>query len=538
MVTNPRPRRGPAIVPAARRRWYVAQVVLCLVASALLVRHLGRLADYEWWAIKCPYEIDYGEGIVLQYAANIARGIPVYTDYHHYPYVVATYPPVYPLLCALGVKATGVSFAFGRTLSSLIALATAALIWLPLRRTGTSRVDAGLAAMLFMAAPIVYWWAPLMRSCLASVAFGLAGLYCVMRGGRWLAAAVALMAVAVYTRQSEVAPLAASVVYLWWIGERRNALSVAAGWAAIVAGVFVVLQAASHGWFYQHVVVANRNLWEMPRLVGLWGTTARDWPAPFVMGVVGAVLALTGLGASESAPAANASRQPARLFGLYFIFSLLVSLTAGKIGANVNYLLAPLAAGCLLTGIAYDRLAAHIDRRAGKVVWIAAWMLVVLGPTRLLVDPGAAYKVYQFSRREVMEGGKAAVALIRQTKGDILCEDMGLLVIAGRRIVLDPHKMTSLFRDGVWNQRPLIEDIERRRFALIITRWDPVGGATDEWGTCGGYRWSIGMGRAIMQNYYLVKHVGFLYITAPADGKHPTCDEVYRRRKLESERKR
>jgi hypothetical protein len=523
--------------PGALRRWHVAQAMLCLVAGALLAPHLGRLADYAWWAIKCPYEIDYGEGVLLQYALNIARGGEVYNDFHHYPFVVATYPPVYPLLCAVGVKLSGVNFAFGRSLSILATLGVAALIWVMLRRARASRIAAGLGAVLFLGAPIVYWWGPLLRSCMAAVALGLAGLYCVMRGGRWLYPAVALMALALYTRQSEVAPLAASVAYLWWIKERRNAALVAAGWTALVAGAFAVLQAVSHGWFYQHVVVANRNLWEISRLYTLWWTTVRDWPAPFVMGVIGAGFALAGVRSGGTVPSSSAASRPERLFGLYFIFSVVVSMTAGKIGANVNYLLAPLAAACLLTGITYNRLATHIDRRAGKVLWIAAWMLVVLGPTRLLIDPGAAHKVYQFSRDDVMRGGGAAVAMIRSTSGDVLCEDTGLLPISGKPILLDPHKMTSMFHDGHWDQRQLVRDIAARKFALIITRWDPEGGATDQWGACGYYRWSIGMGRAIMRNYYLVKHVGFLYITAPADGKHPSCLAIYLRRKAESESK-
>jgi hypothetical protein len=509
-----------------------------LVAVVALVRLLIRTADHFSFAVRCPYEIEYGEGVLLQYALNIARGGQVFGDYHHYPYVAATYPPFYPLLAAAGVKVFGVTLVFGRVLSVLATLGIVMLMWMMVRRSAQRSGGAVYAVLFFIAAPIVCWWGPVMRVDVLAVFLGVAGLYCVMRGGRWLIPAVALMALAVYTRQSNLAPLAASVAYLWWVGERRNAALVAASWCVLVIGAFAVLQAASHGWFYQHVVVANRNLWQMSQLVELCATALPAWPAPFLVGLVGAGFALAGARGRTSAPRQDAGAHPARLLGLYFVFAIAVTLTAGKVGASVNYLVEPLAASCLVTGIAYDRLAARTGSWAGKAAWVALCLLAAAVPMRLIIDPGVEqYMPYRSSRADIMRGGKAAVAMIRSARGDVLSEDTGLLPISGKPVVLDPHKMTSLFHDGEWDQRPLLRDIAARKFALIITRWDPEGGATDKWGAYGTYRWSIGMGRAIMRNYYLVKHVGFLYITAPADGKHPTCAQVYLRRRQQSQSK-
>ena len=533
-----------------------------VVAGALLARYLWRVADYFLFAIRCPYEIEYGEGILLQNAINIAHGGAVYNNYHHYPYVVATYPPLYPLIGALGIKLTGVSFAFGRAVSALGAFGTAGLIWAMLRRAGIRPFAAGLGALLFVAAPIVCWWGVVMRVDMTAVFLGVAGLYCVLRGGRWLIPAIALMVLAVYTRQSQVAPVAAGVVYLWWMGQRRSAIAVGASWAGLCIALFGALQVISHGWFYQHVIVANQNFWEMESLSYWWDYVFRGWPFPFVVGLGGAVIALGGWGIGAGDSHARAPHGQ-RLLGLYFVFAMLVSLTAGKIGSTVNYFLEPLAAACLTTGVAYQWLSARVGFRYGKVVWVAAWLVLMSAPTYLLISDlprlvraydrlvrtsGATWLVirpdadqhtpYRLSRQKTMQGGREAVALIRRTKGEVLSEDTGLLPIAGRPILLDPHKMTSMFHDRTWDQRPLVKDIKRRRFALIITRWDPIGGWSDRWSTYGNYRFSIGMGRAIMENYYLVRQAGFLYILSPLDGKHPSCAVLHRKLVAESRRNR
>ena len=514
-----------------RRRWRIPEIVLYVAAAALLAHSLVRLVEYYHWTITCPYEIEYGEGIVLQNAINIAHGRALYNDYHTYPYVVATYPPVYPLLSSIGIRVFGPSFEFGRAISALATLATALLIWLIMRRSVRTRWAAAAAAVIFLAAPIICWWGTVMRVDMMAVFLGIGSLYCVVRGGRWLITAAVLMTLAIYTRQSEVAPLAAGVAYLWWIGQRRNAVLLGTSSVAAVLALFAVLQATSHGWFFQHIVVANRNFWELRCLVSLWRSTFLSWPFPFAAGVLGAVLALVPNRASGNTPERGGA-QPAKLLVLYFAFAVLVSLTGGKIGATVNYMVEPLAASCLMCGVAVDRLAQRRATWKGEAAWLALWLALIASLVFPLVDPEAGPKVGdRHWRQETVRGSAAAVSLIRQARGDMLSEDTGLLPITGRPILLDPHKMTSMFRDGNWDQRRLLKDIERRRFALIILRWDPIGGATDEWGTYGGYRWSIGMGRAIMANYYLVKNVGYLYFVAPADDQHPSCAVVARERR-------
>ena len=505
----------------------VGRTVLGLVLALVLLNFAIGLGKFLWFATTCPYEIEYGEGILLQNALNIAHGREVYNDYRHYPFVVATYPPVYPLLCAVGARLFGISFTFGRLLSVLCTIGVAALIWAMLRRTGGSRFAAGFGATLFLAAPAVCRWGVVMRVDMVAVAFGVAGLYCVMRGGRWLTAAVVLLFLAVYTRQSQVAPLAAGVLYLWWTRRRREAALVAASFGAAVLVVFLALELASHGWFYRHVIVANMNYWEIQRLVEIWTWTFPTWRFPFLLGLLGVGFTLIGPGVSGKEPYTDPQPRPDRLLMLYFGFGMLLSLTAGKVGSYVNYMLEPLAAASLMAGVAYMRLAQLFRSPRWKPAWVAAWLLMVGPPAWVLGHPNRApYEPYAFSPYAIMQAGNKLVPLLRNTKGDVLSEDTGLLLITGHQILLDPHKMSSMSRDGTWDPRPLLRDISRRRFALIITTWNPGRDAPDRWGCYGWYRWTLSMGLAIKRNYYLRKHVGGLYALAPADARHPSFATV------------
>jgi hypothetical protein len=107
-----------------------------------------------------------------------------------------------------------------------------------------------------------------------------------------------------------------------------------------------------------------------------------------------------------------------------------------------------------------------------------------------------------------------------------LSENTGLLLITHHPILLDPHKMTSMSHDGTWDQRPLLRDIRRRRFSLIITTWNPAMATLDRRGTYGDYRWTKEMGEAIRRNYHLVQAAPNLYALAPGDETHPSFERL------------
>jgi len=516
MTTEQRHQPLAAVSREAHWAWRAARLALPAIVMLVAVRLLVQLVDTFWWSIRCPYEIQYAEGGVLFDAVNIARGGHIYQNYRQYPFTIASYTPLYPLLCAMGIKLFGVSFAFGRALSFAAAVAGAGLIGATLRRMRMSLPASAIAALLFLLAPTVH-------SCIVgrvdmtAAALSLGALYCVVRGGRWLVAAAVLMMLASYTKQATLAAPAASVIYLMWVRERRNAVLLGAGWMAAVLVVFALLQVATDGWFYRHVVIANRNRWDLEGLLFVWASTLY-WPMPFVLGAIGTGLAMSRRprdpGAPGEIPAARV--YPGRLCGLYFLFALLISVTAGKVGAGANYLLEPLAGGCLISGLAYHWISHRTGSWHAKTAWVAVWAALTAMAVFAFANPHMqALNDRPRWRSELVAEGNRVSAILRQTKGPVLCEVLGYLITTGHPVLLEPSEMTQVFMDGDWDQRPLLRDISRARFALIIVEWNPKAPVRDKWGTYGNRRWTQGMVQAILRSYRLVEKVGRLYIMAP-----------------------
>ena len=93
-----------------------------------LLRGLWLLATTDARAIAFPYPVDYGEGQLLYQVMRLSRFEGIYPPLSgQLPHTIANYPPVYPLLQVPLAWLFGPALWYGRALSLLGALATAAL---------------------------------------------------------------------------------------------------------------------------------------------------------------------------------------------------------------------------------------------------------------------------------------------------------------------------------------------------------------------------------------------------------------------------
>jgi hypothetical protein len=325
--------------------------------TALVGAYLVFFVIRAWHVLTFPYPLDYGEGPLLAQVNHLRSGASLphlYGDPAQPPYLVVNYPPVYLIVTSLvallldwTLPGSATPLLAGRLVTFCATLICALLIWrlavpsdTSIRRTISGQSGTALVvALAFLALPIVREWSVLMRVDLLGVCLGLWGLLLTRRLSRLAAIPLALSLLA---KPSLIAAPAAALVWLWFRHHRR-ALEVAAGMVAIGGAAASVLQVASGGWFWLHVVSANANPWSSALAEGFWQDQAAILGSLWLGAALAAGLILMR-GTRWKTRQSDVLPPPvetahALLPIVYTCFGAYVAFGVGKVGAYANYFL-------------------------------------------------------------------------------------------------------------------------------------------------------------------------------------------------------
>lgn len=473
---------------------------VCILLSLLLFMLMGlRLAFF-------PYGVDYGEAPLMDQARHLLAGESIYkSDLDQPPYTIANYPPIYPLLVAGLRQMTGLGwFQAGRAISLTAALISAAFIGLLATRAGSSRTAGWLAAALFLGHPYVAIWSGLARVDLLALAFSLAGLWIVIcrpHSHRWLAAAVLLFTLSVFTRQTFL--LAAPVTALVWLWNynRKRALFFVIGLGLLCGSCFVVINTATQGGFYLNTVVANVNRYDWDRTLAMSQQLAVIWlPALALAALTAARSFLQWLRGVDGQPQ-PASRRFSLAAGLavYAVLALASALTVGKVGSDINYFL-ELIAACAILAAAMAVNTAQQPARWGKLIpaILAAQMIWAVISGLFLYQVTAAR---HWAQIETTRSLYAEVVAASQ-KGQVLSDDyLDLVFLAGQPITYQPFEYGQLYHAGIWNPNAFAGEISSGKISLIL-----ISGETLNKECC----WPPELVRAIESHYQVIQYPGYL----------------------------
>ncbi len=439
-------------------------------------------------AIFFPYQLDYGEGIVLWFTRELALGQPIYKGLEGLPYASSNYPPLGMILAAPFRILFGDSYAGGRTLNFIAAILVAALIYRlvqdessPYPRPSSSpsskngeewqragRIAALLGAFFFLGSTFVYHWVPLFRVDLIGLAFTVASIFLVWRWERqvagfefrvagkrlhspqpftfnlWLAAFFFLAAL--YTKHSlMLAPAAAAVAI--FLRNRRAGVIFALGLVLATGSIFLALDALTRGGFAFGLVTSNATLWLWTTFLYLTGNFLWCYLVLIAFALLGWVV-----------------RIRARRVGVLEIYGFAATASlafAGRVGAWENYYFEAIFVVCLFAGIAFAPL---LRRGVAAPGWLPVLLLIQLALFWREHDPVIARDLMD----TVREGNQEVAPLVRAQQGIVISEDMGLLATNGKPVDYYTFQYSNLARSGIWDQHWELDNLRAGTFPLVI----------------------------------------------------------------------
>ena len=145
---------------------------------------------------------------------------------------------------------------------------------------------------------------------------------------------------------------------------------------------------------------------------------------------------------------------------LYFIFSVLITYSLGKQGSDTNYLLEWCVTSFLLLGVGLSRV-----RSPGRQCLVYG---VLIGQLLAWVGPVEGLRQVKQRMHEREEFYDRISSLIKKIPGKVLSEDMGLLTASGREIFYEPFPMGQMSYSGVWDQKPILDELDKKGFSLVV----------------------------------------------------------------------
>jgi 4-amino-4-deoxy-L-arabinose transferase-like glycosyltransferase len=501
------------LTPSTMRR--LAFVATRLLIGAALVAFAGYFivyASYAFALFQFPFDYDQGEGFELMDTLLFSQGQWPYRNIDDYPFYSSNYPPVFHLAVVPLVWLFGPEYWTGRLVSYLATLITAAAIGYVVHRESGGRRPwlSLLAGLTFLASNYVYHVGPLFRQhmfmvMLETLAVVLVALVVAReeRSGRGhprgLLLVMLLLLLAGYTKQLAYATVAAVFIFLFLRSPRR-AVVWAVPFAAVTGLLFLWINAATNGQWLTNSITANLNPFIQEQAIGLF----RQWfRLHTVITIVAVLMALYQLYFERLS-----------VYTIWFVMATVNSVSAGTWGAGASYFTTAIAASCILTGLAFNRV---LDRSArgdwrlhtAAVALIALLFLIqadkmfhmpthtpalravagALGkPTEVWVAPQTSCSAprppeaipYVDSVGATLLGrppnaadtaaGIAIAERVRQGSTAAFSEEAGFNLYLGRDVVTNPTQLLNLYQANAVDLSEMLAMLDSQAFDTVIFR--------------------------------------------------------------------
>jgi hypothetical protein len=476
-------------------------IVVSLATVLLLaIHHLPQIAAFWAAMLRWPYPMQGSESLIVWEAQRLAQGESIYVANSPtaHGFVSGPYTPLYFAAVATTLKVSSTVYTGGR-LITLIAWVALLIIAGVIAHGATTRRVRWLGAVVAVANLAVFTpgiiWAVRVKPTIPALALAALGLLIVQRTWssprqHYLWALVPFVAAYFAKQTALAAPLAAVLFLLAHAGWRVAARFVGVG---IVGGLvpFGLLTLLTRGEFFRHIIADRRLAWQPQLVLNFGGLFLRDY-WPLLVAAVLATLVLLWWRTPSIAP-------------IYLLCAAAFVVTIGVEGADHDHLIELAFAAAVAAGSGLVVVLGRATREQLLAWPLVACLVLQLG-TGWTPDRWYAGEYAQPDPR-IRQQLDLIVTNVRNTPGDVLAEEIGLILLAGKPVPYDdPQAMAALARVGRWDQQQLLDDLNARRFKLVLLPANP----RDE-------LWTPEVLAAIAANYDLkFRDVWFTYEAKPS----------------------
>lgn len=500
------------------RLWRWISTALFALALLLMAAHLVIYVQYAAGLIPFPFDYDQGEGFELVDTIMLSRGEWPYRTTEIYPFYASNYPPLFHVILVPFVWVFGEAYWYGRLAGFAGTLVTALAIGYAVHREERHRPVAVLAGLAFLASNYVYHVGPLFRQHMGMVMFETLAVVMLAhaneieaapRRRRVLVAGLLVLLAAGFTKQLALATCVAVFGFLFLRSPRRS-IAWGIGFAAVAGGLFLWINLATHGAWWDNIIAANVNTYLPHQFVGLF----KQW-----FRLHGILVILAGLLAVYELYFARLS-----LYTIWWVCALGNAILSGKWGAGDSYFATAIAATCLLSGLAaartlrggwsfpdnyltrpFARLRATTDAvrpwvitAAGILVpllYLGYGLSVVKMPTdgplfgwlsdRLGFESSYGERYAFYDAAGWTEGyatighvptdtdrrrGWRIVDRLRASEWPALSEEAGFSLQADRDVITNPTQLKNLYENDMFDPSALTTAIRAHEFSLVVFR--------------------------------------------------------------------
>jgi len=433
--------------------------------------------------IGVPYEIDYGEGLMLDGAMRLRHSQPLYSDPFRFPVVLHVYGPVAYAAPALVLPGGAPSFTAGRVLVFGCAIALSYLIaWLLRQWTGSWWIGLSFG-LLLLTLPAFRFWLYLLRADMIGVVLSIAGVTLYQMKHRWWS--LPFFALAIFSKYTLLAAPLAVFAHLIANRKVKEGSGFAAGLGAVCLAGFGAMQRITGGWFAFHMFATHPDRYSLIQFFALAGLV---WASAPVVTALALWYVIGDL------------RNRTRTFSpLYLAMSSLTALTAGKLGSTTNHFLEWMVAACMCAGLGYSVVASKHVTKAMPVTFLlgAAALVGTIVQNRQNLQPTVG----------LTECGPAYQYVSKSTASRVFSENLGALLMTGKPVLIsDPFVYLQSTKRGLWPDRQVEKLVNEKYFDLLVMSNDPVATKAQS-----ADAWPDSLVNAIERNYQPVQRFNCRY---------------------------